>query len=363
VLPAKPAPAPDSHEAKVQEAIDVFVAGLGSQMLRLDVEPALVAQDPQAQDAGKEAADPFVELPRSVTLRAQLEQARDEKGQLIQDPLSIAFAPSGVPKLTAGVKGARLRAQITGGPGLLEPEGVKPLEAITDANGTAYFSLSAGRHPGSTRVAVEVVENPVQPWARFARVTPWLEIQPAIHGDDFALPAGPSLMTRKVVTAAASDAVAKPVLQALAPSVELESLLSRIRTSAGQVTRQEMAGFGPGWGGGAQLFWRPPPPVETPARSWPSLTTSFDVPAAGSYRVVLHYTRAPDYGNARVFVGGQPRGEITGYAARVERAQLELGKLVLRPGSQPLVVTVFGKQPASTGYAVGLDRIELQPAR
>jgi hypothetical protein len=143
-------------------------------------------------------------------------------------------------------------------------------------------------------------------------------------------------------------------------SIELEDQVSTAKSSAGPVTRQDMRPFGAGWSGNAQLFWRPPPPVDQPTRNWPHLSLSFDAPG-GTYEVVLHYTSAPDFGTFRVFLDGKPAGDVDGYAQAVSPQRRSLGQHELTSGNHPLVVTVFEKAGASTGFAVGLDRIELQP--
>ena len=154
---------------------------------------------------------------------------------------------------------------------------------------------------------------------------------------------------------------ALPALPAIL-AIEAESLLSSAQTSAGAPApiRQDMAGFGSGWGGNAQLFWRPPAPVDTPIRNWPNIKLYARVEAAGRYSISLVYTQAPDFGNARVFVKGQPRGDTTGHAASVRTARMDLGEVDLDAGNFELLLTVFGKAPESTGFAIGLDRIELR---
>lgn len=140
---------------------------------------------------------------------------------------------------------------------------------------------------------------------------------------------------------------------------EVESLLGHAKASAGDLGVQPMAGFGPGWGGDAQLLWRPPAPVNEPIKNWPHLTFTIDAPKAAIYRVALVHTRAPDYGDARLFIRGQSRGEILGFAASVQPRRLELGEIKLDQGKNQFVVTVFGKNGASKGFLIGLDRVEL----
>ena len=144
--------------------------------------------------------------------------------------------------------------------------------------------------------------------------------------------------------------------------IEAESLIGTAQVSAQAPApiRQEMAGFGAGWGGNAQLFWRPPAPVDQPTRNWPNVKLWPQIAAAGTYTVSLVYTQAPDFGNARVFINGQARGDLAGYAPTVRTMRLECGDSSLRAGVNEVLVTVFGKAPASSGFAVGLDRLEIK---
>jgi hypothetical protein len=145
-------------------------------------------------------------------------------------------------------------------------------------------------------------------------------------------------------------------------SIEIEDLAASAKASAGRVDRQDMRGFGRGWSGNAQLFWGAPPPVDKPIRNWPHLSVSFAAPNAETYEVILHYTSAPDFATFRVFLDGQPVGDIDGYGPAVAPQTRGLGQHNLSAAKHELLVTVFGKAGASKGFSVGLDRIELQPA-
>lgn len=144
--------------------------------------------------------------------------------------------------------------------------------------------------------------------------------------------------------------------------IEAESLLSRAHASAGDISVQNMQGFGPQWSRGSQLFWRAPAPVDSPIRNWANLTLPLDVPSDGSYSVTLHFTAAPDYGNVRVFLRGKAVGDYLGHAAGVELKAFSLGEQELKAGSNQLILTAFGKASASSNYFVGLDRIEARLA-
>jgi hypothetical protein len=142
-------------------------------------------------------------------------------------------------------------------------------------------------------------------------------------------------------------------------AIEFENLVDAVKISGGQVARQEMQGFGQGWSR-AQLFWRAPAPVDSPIRNWPHLDAVFEVPADGTYDVVLRHTVAPDFATFRVFLDGRAVSDVDGYAVSVAPRAHVLGSHDLKAGSHQLVVTVFTKAAAATGYAVGLDRLDLR---
>jgi hypothetical protein len=137
--------------------------------------------------------------------------------------------------------------------------------------------------------------------------------------------------------------------------IEAESLIGTAVASAGQIIRQDMAGFGSKWGGDAQLFWRPP----APAASKPQLRTVLRVPAAGTYELVLFYTTAPDFGQFTVYIDGSKPKLQDGYGPQVALRQAVLGRYTLAAGRHELAFEVTGKSGQSTGYIVGIDRLQL----
>jgi hypothetical protein len=149
-------------------------------------------------------------------------------------------------------------------------------------------------------------------------------------------------------------------------AIEAEALLPNARVSGGgSVSKQSMKSFGAGWGGDAQLVWHaarsvgPFPLVKLvgPRR----LTLRFNVPRPGTYQILLEHTVASDYANARLSLDGTFRAELRGYAPAVGHRTLSLGRAPLAAGSHELALEVIGKDQASAGSFVGLDRIELEP--
>ncbi|MCC6443677.1 MAG: IPT/TIG domain-containing protein [Armatimonadetes bacterium] len=134
--------------------------------------------------------------------------------------------------------------------------------------------------------------------------------------------------------------------------IEAESLAKSAQASAGQPGPQNMRPFGEGWGGDAQLFWRPEgPPAE--------LTLRFNAPA-GEFTGVLYYTQGPDYGNAAVFVDGQRAALIRGYSRRVALSRVALEGVVLKAGSHDIRFEMLDKDDASTNYFLGIDKLQLR---
>jgi len=135
--------------------------------------------------------------------------------------------------------------------------------------------------------------------------------------------------------------------------IEGEALLGTAQTSGGQIVRQEMAGFGNAWSGNAQLFWGARQPGAE-LRLYP------DLPAAGSFEVKLFLTVAPDFGTAEIELGGHGI-RFDGYHDSVSLREATLGNLNLAAGPQDLRLRIVGKFESSTGYLMGIDRIEFRP--
>jgi hypothetical protein len=145
--------------------------------------------------------------------------------------------------------------------------------------------------------------------------------------------------------------------------IEAESLAGRASATDGAVTVQNMSGFGVGWSNGAQLFWRAPDPGGGPLRNAPRLTLTINVPTAGDYLLAIRHTKAPDYGDVRVFVGGAGVGGFEGFSPRVQAARTEIGRVTLAQGPNALMLTISQRPRGSNGSFVGLDSIELALVR
>ena len=167
-------------------------------------------------------------------------------------------------------------------------------------------------------------------------------------------------------------------------SIEFENLRASSKAvcqpyeKLNSLERQDMSGFGQGWSGSTQLFWRCQLEYPTPFHPFqglinigekvkqphipPHLTVPFNVPKAGTYELVLHYTTAPDYWAFYVALDGQQVGDrIEGQSQTVAPKARSLGQYKLSGGGHELEVRVHDNQASNLQkYYVGLDRLELR---
>ena len=117
---------------------------------------------------------------------------------------------------------------------------------------------------------------------------------------------------------------------------------------------QAMMEFGvSSWSGDAQLFCA--------ADNGATLSLELQVPTAGTYRVIVYATLAPDFGILECTLDDQRCGApIDLYAPLVlPSGPLLLDRVRLSQGGHRLTVRVVGKHPASTAYCFGIDAVEL----
>jgi hypothetical protein len=117
---------------------------------------------------------------------------------------------------------------------------------------------------------------------------------------------------------------------------------------------QSMTQFGSGWSGGAQEWLQS-------TRPGLSLTFAINTPATTTYGLTLALTRARDYGIATVSIDGhQLSTTFDGYAPTVSPSgPLAFGFVTLTSGSHNVTVTATGRDPASAGYYIGVDYLQL----
>ncbi len=141
-------------------------------------------------------------------------------------------------------------------------------------------------------------------------------------------------------------------------AIEGEKLRIVARETEGQCSPQDMEGFGPHWSGNGQMWFRP-----TKDGQW----VEFELPVdtSGEYKVIVHGTKAIDYGKVRYAIDGQTLGKpIDGFHDGVVHfGPVELGTVKLERPKAKLRMEVVGKNPKATGYMAGLDCVVLAPAK
>jgi hypothetical protein len=138
---------------------------------------------------------------------------------------------------------------------------------------------------------------------------------------------------------------------------EFESLQIVDRTPGLVAESQDLHAIGNGWSGDAQLFVRA-------KQAGDFVEVAIPAKEPGARKIVLHATRASDYGILRFTVNGKAV-EVTfdGYAAKpAPTGPINLGVHEPKDGKFILRAEVVGTSPASTGpkYFFGLDAVLLE---
>ncbi len=92
---------------------------------------------------------------------------------------------------------------------------------------------------------------------------------------------------------------------------------------------------------------------------------SLEAPPAGVYRVVVRVKRTAASGKFQLSVNGEPQSaEQDLFASAADYRLLDLGEVTLKTGGvQTLKFNVVGQNPASAGFQLDVDYIELAPRR
>lgn len=138
--------------------------------------------------------------------------------------------------------------------------------------------------------------------------------------------------------------------------IEAESLQATARATEGTISIQDMSVWIGDWSNLSQLWW-------LPTRVGSRLTLSVSAPEAKEYELIGYFTRARDYGNARLTANGQAlQPVLNGYAADVTPSgPISFGRVSLKPGANEILIEVIGKEEKSEGYLVGIDGFVLKP--
>jgi hypothetical protein len=154
----------------------------------------------------------------------------------------------------------------------------------------------------------------------------------------------------------ARDLLPTPVkeVKRIAGAIEGEMLAGSAKATGGRIEAQSMTSFGFDWSNDAQLWWR-----DGEAGS----VLSIPLPAQqdGEYDVIVHLTRASDYGQVALQAGDGAEVKLDGYAPSVSASgPILLGRVRLTQGQSKLLVRITGKNEKSKGTLFGLDAIELK---
>jgi len=150
---------------------------------------------------------------------------------------------------------------------------------------------------------------------------------------------------------------AKRAMFKIPSALECESMRILDRSPGIVAEPQDLQGFGNGWSGNAQLF------VQA-QKEGDFVVIAIPAKDAGPKRIVLHATRATDYGMLRFTVNGKiAEPTFDGYSANpAPTGPIDLGIHEPKDGTFLLRAEVVGTNPASTGarYFFGLDAVVLE---
>jgi len=112
------------------------------------------------------------------------------------------------------------------------------------------------------------------------------------------------------------------------------------------------------WSGGQQLWWRD-------GKVGDKLELTLPVPTPGRYTIVMHNTRAFDYGVFQLYLDNEKLGDpIDLYSKDNINKLVSLGTRDLTAGDHVLTAEIVAANPqAARRYMLGLDYIKLEPAR
>ena len=140
--------------------------------------------------------------------------------------------------------------------------------------------------------------------------------------------------------------------------IEAESLRDTAHATGGNISIQTMGMFAGVWSGDAQIFWTDTQPGQ-------SITLRMPVAKAGEYEIRAHFTKAPDYATIAARVNDDAGiAKIDLYDPKViPSGPVTLGRFNLPSGEATITFRITGKNEKSTNTLVGIDALELRPAK
>ena len=147
-----------------------------------------------------------------------------------------------------------------------------------------------------------------------------------------------------------------PTKYAIVGAVEAEDLASTAKASNGGIWGHDMLaeGSAPIWSNASVLGWYP---NEVNAE----LSLQLPCKADGTYHLVARMVSDSDSATVQFVLDGKPVGPpVDLYAPSAVPKEVSLGTLPLKAGMVPLTIRVIGRNPSSTGLAVGIDAFEFR---
>lgn len=131
--------------------------------------------------------------------------------------------------------------------------------------------------------------------------------------------------------------------------------LKILSATAGNPHEQELSGFDGQWSNEAHLWW-------ISAKPGDKLQLAVPVQIAGTRRLRMQLTKAPDYGIVQLSLNGKKLGEpIDLYHGSVVPMPFDAGTHEFSEGNHTLTVEILGTNPkAITNFMFGLDYIKLE---
>jgi hypothetical protein len=170
--------------------------------------------------------------------------------------------------------------------------------------------------------------------------------------------AGPSPAPFPLPTDLLPSHLAPMTAFAIPGAIEAEDLVSKAKATSGGVWSQDMGNwdYGEAWSKRGALFWQMD-------QAGADLTLQLPCPSDGSYQVAARMVSGPAFGIVQFSVGGKPLGgPIDLYSVQVAPREVPLGVAELRAGSNPVTVSVTGKNDQSKNFTVGIDAFMLKPS-
>jgi hypothetical protein len=148
-----------------------------------------------------------------------------------------------------------------------------------------------------------------------------------------------------------------PNKYAIVGAVEAEDLQASAKATNGGVWGHDMVSTDDGviWSNGAVLSWYP---------SEPNAELVLQVPcrADGAYHLVARMVCGPEAGTFQFMLDGKAvGGPVDLYSPALAPREVSVGTFDLKAGAVPVSLRITGRNPASTGYVIGIDAFLLKP--